>query len=97
METFALVTSGLAMAFLILGGLWWLDTRIFLNLVKERLVITLKNGEAFEGIMLGHDRKVIRLVEAKQLGREANVPVDGELYLIRSEVNYMQRTGGKQT
>lgn len=94
METFALVTACLATAFLVFASLWWLQTRVFLNLVKERLVITLKNGECFEGVLLAHDRKVIRLTEAKQLGREANVPVDGELYLIRSEVNYMQRPGG---
>jgi small nuclear ribonucleoprotein (snRNP)-like protein len=91
----AYIVTPLATALLILSGLWWLQTRIFLNLVKERLVITLKNGETFEGVLLGHDRKVVHLVEARALtvsgGGNPSVPVDGDLYLIRSEVNYMQR------
>jgi small nuclear ribonucleoprotein (snRNP)-like protein len=93
----AYVLVPLASAVLLFFFLWWIQTRLFMSLVKERLVITLKNGETFEGLLIEHDRKVVKLVEARALtisgGGNPSAPIDGELYLIRSEVNYMQRPG----
>jgi hypothetical protein len=62
--------------------------------VRERLIVTLKTGEAFDGVLLCADERTWELVTAKALGvgeRGADVPVDGSLLIPAGNVAYSQR------
>lgn len=62
--------------------------------LRERVIVTLSNREAFEGVLLCADGKTYELVNAKALGagdRGADVPVDGSLILPAASVLYIQR------
>lgn len=64
------------------------------RVLRERFVATLKGGEAFEGLLLEADDKTFRFTDAHKLDGRNSVPVDGDLYLPRSEVQYLQKPGG---
>jgi hypothetical protein len=62
--------------------------------VKERVIVTLKSGEGFDGILYWVDGKTWELVQAKALGvgdRGADVPVNGTLLIPAANVAYCQR------
>jgi hypothetical protein len=62
--------------------------------VKERVIVTLKTGEGFDGILFWADGKTWELVQAKALGvgdRGADVPVNGTLLIPAANVAYCQR------
>lgn len=66
------------------------------RLVRERLrddvVVTMKNGEAFRGVLYAADRRSFVLRDAKVLNDTARVvAVDGELILARDQMDYFQR------
>jgi small nuclear ribonucleoprotein (snRNP)-like protein len=87
----ALVTVLVALA----GVVVWRDTQpgLLASLEKRRTIVTLKSGEAFEGLLIGIDRDCLVLREASALayGQGAqNVIVQGEAVLLRSEVAYLQ-------
>lgn len=57
-----------------------------------RYVVTLKSGEAFDGLLRDADGHTLELVQATSLatGRDP-IPVDGSLYVARADVAYLQR------
>ena len=62
--------------------------------VKERVIVTLKTGEGFEGLLFWVDGKTWEMVEAKALGageRGADVPVNGTLLIPADNVAYCQK------
>ncbi len=62
--------------------------------VKERVIVTLKTGEGFDGILYWADGKTWEMVQAKALGvgeRGADVPVNGTLLIPADNVAYCQR------
>lgn len=62
--------------------------------VKQRVIVTLKTGEGFDGLLFWADGKTWELVQAKALGvgdRGADVPVDGTLLIPAENVAYCQR------
>lgn len=62
--------------------------------IKERVIVTLKTGEGFEGVLFWADGKTWELVRAKALGvgdRGADVPVNGTLLIPADNVAYAQR------
>lgn len=66
------------------------------RLVRERLrddvVVTMKNGEAFRGVLYAADGRSFVLRDAKVLNDTARVvAVDGELILARDQMDYFQR------
>jgi hypothetical protein len=67
--------------------------RLVRQALKERFVVTLKSGEAFDVLLLAVDDKTIRATNAFALGEGTRVAVDGELYLPREGIAYMQRPG----
>jgi hypothetical protein len=64
------------------------------QVLRERFVATLKGGEAFEGLLLDADDKTFRFTDAHKVDGRTSVPVDGELFLPRSDVIYLQKPGG---
>jgi len=66
--------------------------RLIDDLERVRVVVTLDNGEAFEGILLDADDGHTVLVDAAQLSPEdVRVPVDGQLWLPTENIAYLQR------
>lgn len=68
------------------------------RLVRERLcdkvVVTLKTGPSFSGVLFKVDDRTVILRDSKALGAGHNgdhLPVDGELVLARSDIDYLQR------
>ena len=65
--------------------------RLIRQALRERFVVTMRSQETFEGLLLEADEKTIRLTDAYALTGRDRVSVDGDLYLPRPEVAYMQR------
>ena len=64
------------------------------DVLRERVIVTMKSGEAFDGVLMAADDRAWELVNAKALGvgeRGADVPVDGSVILPRDNVAYCQR------
>jgi small nuclear ribonucleoprotein (snRNP)-like protein len=63
--------------------------------LRERFVLTLKTGETFEGLLVDADQKTVRLVDAFALEGNNRIGVDGDLFVPRIEISYLQRPGGR--
>lgn len=63
--------------------------RVLRSRARKPVVVTLKSGATFRGALLTSDRDALVLKSAAAVG-EKTVPVDGELVLLRSEVDYIQ-------
>lgn len=62
--------------------------------LKSRVVVTLKSGDAFDGILWHADRDVwvLRSATAVHAGPNgSSIGLDGEVVLLASEINYAQR------
>lgn len=89
----------LACALLVVGlvALAWLRRDVLVRrAVKERFVATLRGGETFDGLLIAADAKTFRFADAWALDGKDKVSVDGELFLPRSEVLYLQKPGGSE-
>ena len=76
------------------GVLWYRSTHgLLATRAKRRVLVTLKTGEAFSGVLYASDRDCLVLRDATAIGfaRDAtNVPVEGEALILRGDVAYMQ-------
>ncbi len=60
---------------------------------RRQVLVTLKTGEAFSGVLFAVDREAIVLREAVAVAfgpRSENVAVDGEALILRADIAYMQ-------
>lgn len=60
---------------------------------RKRVLLTLKSGEAFSGVLFAVDRDAVVLREATAVAygpKAENVTVDGEVVLLRADVAYLQ-------
>lgn len=60
---------------------------------RRRVLVTLKTGEAFSGVLFAVDRDAIVLREAVAVAygaRSENVAVGGEALILRSDIAYLQ-------
>ena len=62
--------------------------------LRERFVVTLRDGDTFDGLLVEADEKTIRLGNAFAITKQSRISVDGELFIPRSEVKYLQKPGG---
>jgi hypothetical protein len=65
--------------------------RLLRDLLRERFVVTLKTGEAFDGLLDRWDESTLELVNVQAVSEATRVQVDGRIYLPRVQVAYMQR------
>lgn len=73
---------------------WFVSGSVLRRSLRERVLVTLKSGEGFEGVLLRADRRTWELVQAKAVGageRGADVPVDGALVILAANVAFCQR------
>jgi hypothetical protein len=65
--------------------------RLLRELIRERFVATLKNGETFDGLLDNHDESTLEFLDVHAITKTGRADVDGRIYLPRSEILYMQR------
>lgn len=61
---------------------------------RARVLVTLKSGAAFDGVLYEQDRRVWVLRSAQAIGagdRDTNVPVDGEVLIFTADIEYVQK------
>lgn len=88
------IAIGVALGVFFLGaGLWAARDRLVRRRLRQKVVVTLKSGEAFKGVLRDVDARTFLLVGAEQAvrGNGQLVPVDGELIISREDIDYMQR------
>lgn len=58
----------------------------------DRVVVTLKSGTSFAGLLYAEDHGAVVLCNAEQLQPDGTtVPADGEIVVFRSDVDFVQR------
>jgi hypothetical protein len=60
-----------------------------------RFVVTLGSGETFDGLLADADDNSVRLVDVFAVDEKSRVAVDGDMYLPRLNISYMQSPGGR--
>lgn len=67
--------------------------RLIRERLREDVVVTMKSGEAFRGVLYAADGRSFVLRDAKALTDMSARPVgvDGELILARDQIDYFQR------
>lgn len=84
-------------ATVVIAALAWLVVkreRVLTSRLRERVVVTLKTGDAFAGILFSHDSRALVLRETEALGageRSTNLALDGELIVLLADVAYIQK------
>lgn len=64
------------------------------RLLRQRLVVTLKTGEAFDGVLYEADRQAWVLCNVTLLHgapKGDHLPVDGEVLILTSDIAYTQK------
>lgn len=64
--------------------------RIIKSHLRQRFVVTLKSGDAFEGLVLDADSRMIVLGDAQTFTADGPAGVDGQLFIERADVAYFQ-------
>lgn len=86
----------IAVGLLLVGVVWWTSRpRILRERTRKTVVVTLKSGVTFSGVLWQTDSEafVLRNAEALAVGeRRETAPVDGELVLLRADIDYTQLT-----
>ena len=60
--------------------------------LRARYLVSLDSGEAFDGLLVDADERHLVLVDAEQVAPNGDrVKVDGQLWLPRLNVAYMQK------
>lgn len=58
--------------------------------VRERFLVTLKSGEAIEGVLLDADRTSMVFADCIVWRGDAKWKADGQLFVARLDIAYMQ-------
>jgi small nuclear ribonucleoprotein (snRNP)-like protein len=85
----------IAVCFLLLYAaqvaVWWWSNRSLRGRMRADIIVTLKAGQSFAGVLFETDRRLIVLRDATELQVQATVPVDGELIVRWDDVAYIQK------
>lgn len=67
--------------------------RVVKQYLRTRFVVTMKPGQTWSGVLLEADNQTLRLSEARLINSDGSeTAADGNVFLPRSDVAYMQRT-----
>ena len=71
----------------------WRSDRLLRRRLREPVIANMKTGIAFRGVLFEADGRslVLRNAEAIRPGDETLTPVDGEVFLPRADVEFLQR------
>jgi hypothetical protein len=64
--------------------------RLVKSHVRTRFLVTLKTGEAFEGLLYDADGRTLDFADAWAVDTNARRQVDGHLFIARADIAYMQ-------
>jgi hypothetical protein len=64
--------------------------RIIKAHLRTRFLVTLKSGEAFDGLLIDADDRCLVLCDALAHSSEGSARVDGQVYVDRANVSFMQ-------
>lgn len=64
--------------------------RIVRTHLRQRFIVTMKSGDAFEGLLWDSDAGTLILADAHIQLNDGSVPADGFVFLSRMDVAYMQ-------
>lgn len=70
-------------------GWWWSSQRLLHSKRRRRALVTLLSGETFDGVLVASDRDALVLGSAA-IAAEDQVPIDGEIVLLREQIAYLQ-------
>jgi small nuclear ribonucleoprotein (snRNP)-like protein len=66
--------------------------RVVRSHLRHRLVVTLKSGEAFDGVLFEADPEAWVLRNANAVGHDGKtLPVDGEVLILTADIAFAQR------
>ena len=60
-----------------------------------RFIVTLTTGETFDGLLADADDHTVKLVGAFAIDEKNREQVDGDLYLPREKIAYLQNPEGR--
>lgn len=69
-------------------------SRLLRDRLRSRVVVTMKSGQSFDGVLYDLDDRVWFLRDASALGageKNTNLPLDGEVVLLSAEIAFAQR------
>lgn len=69
-------------------------SRVLTSRFRDRVLVTLKTGETFDGILYSADKAALVLRQVSAVGQGDNktdLPLDGELILLLADVAWLQR------
>lgn len=69
-------------------------SRVLRSRLREQFLVTTKDGATFSGLLYSLDDKALVLRDAAAVGageNKTNLPLDGEIILLLSDVAYLQR------
>jgi small nuclear ribonucleoprotein (snRNP)-like protein len=61
------------------------------DLVKATVVVSLKSGSAFRGVLFEADDRALVLKNAEKSEAGKLIPVDGEVVVLRDDIDFLQR------
>ena len=62
--------------------------------MRDKVIVTTKDGAAFSGVLFASDNKALVLRAAEALGAaddQSNVPMDGEVIVLLADVAFIQK------
>ena len=68
--------------------------RVVRQRLREKVIVTTKDGAAFSGVLFDADSKALVLRQSEALGAaddKSDVPVDGEVIVLLPDVAFIQR------
>lgn len=69
-------------------------SRVLRDRLRHRVIVTMKSGQAFDGLLHSFDNHAWVLRDSTAMGageKGSNLPVDGEILLLVGEIAYIQR------
>jgi len=69
--------------------------RLLRQVHLQRFIVTLTSGETFDGLLADTDDNHIRFVDAYAVDEKSRQSIDGDLYLPREKIAYLQNPGGR--
>ena len=69
-------------------------SRLFRSRLHDQVLVTLKDGSAFAGVLFDEDGKAVIIRNAEAVGageNKTNLPLDGEVLVLLADVAFIQR------
>lgn len=65
--------------------------RLIRGAFRERFVVTMRSGASFDALLVDVDDNTVTFADAFALEGQQRIKVDGQLYLPRLGIDYMQK------